>query len=224
MYRFTNITGRTTLTGKPATTVLVINNNAVRPEEQRNFSVPTSDILSAMEAGSILVEKDRQGSWVPVRGIDDFEGFSIRRKEQELRLQTIDGHRTSKVVTFEVFAGDAPPPPPAAETPPPEVTGEIESAPGTIEWSEDSITVEGAVITDETAEDVEEVAEESTEEDAEAEGVEEEATEVVTSDSMSAKEAAAHIEATPAEELEGFLSESESRKSVLAAWEAKFAN
>jgi hypothetical protein len=38
---------------------------------------------------------------------------------------------------------------------------------------------------------------------------------------MTAKDAADHIAATPLEDLEGFVSEGEERKTVLAAWEAK---
>jgi hypothetical protein len=38
---------------------------------------------------------------------------------------------------------------------------------------------------------------------------------------MTAKEAAQYIAATSLEELDGFVAESEERKTVLAAWEAK---
>ena len=44
---------------------------------------------------------------------------------------------------------------------------------------------------------------------------------VKSSADMTAKDAADHIAATPLEDLEGFVSEGEERKTVLAAWEAK---
>lgn len=44
----------------------------------------------------------------------------------------------------------------------------------------------------------------------------------VTSDEMSAADAAKHIRDTDKEDLEGFLAENESRKTVLDAWDKKF--
>lgn len=48
--------------------------------------------------------------------------------------------------------------------------------------------------------------------------------EVETSGSMTAVDAANHIMNTPSDLLEGFLSEDESRKTVLKAWDEKFHN
>jgi len=81
--------------------------------------------------------------------------------------------------------------------------------------------------TEESTEAVSEEVESTTTEDAapveqpEETSAETEVKSVKSSADMTAKDAADHIAATPLEDLEGFVSEGEERKTVLAAWEAK---
>lgn len=81
--------------------------------------------------------------------------------------------------------------------------------------------------TEESTEAVSEEVESTTTEDAapveqpEETSAETEVESVKSSADMTAKDAADHIAATPLEDLEGFVSEGEERKTVLAAWEAK---
>ena len=81
--------------------------------------------------------------------------------------------------------------------------------------------------TEKSTEMVSEEVESTTTEDAapveqpEETSAETEVESVKSSADMTAKDAADHIAATPLEDLEGFVSEGEERKTVLAAWEAK---
>ena len=79
-------------------------------------------------------------------------------------------------------------------------------------------------VVEETTEEVveEPVAEATVEEEAPAEEAAAETTGSVSSD-LSAKEAIDHIKANSAADLAGFVTDSETRKTVLAAWEAKQA-
>ena len=127
----------------------------------------------------------------------------------------------------------------ASEESAPEVEAEAKAEVAT----EETPSEEETVVTEETASpdaeaEVEEKTEESTEavseevestttEDAapveqpEETSAETEVESVKSSADMTAKDAADHIAATPLEDLEGFVSEGEERKTVLAAWEAK---
>jgi small subunit ribosomal protein S16 len=129
----------------------------------------------------------------------------------------------------------------AAETTENEATEE--SAPEVEAEAKAEVATEETVVAEETASpdaeaEVEEKTEESTEavseevestttEDAapveqpEETSAETEVESVKSSADMTAKDAADHIAATPLEDLEGFVSEGEERKTVLAAWEAK---
>ncbi len=130
-----------------------------------------------------------------------------------------------------------------------EVAAEAEAAEATEEVEETASeeTTEDTAVVEETTETVEEVAEEPATEEAVVEEVKEEApaveeTEVVAeevaekkeeeekattsedgqnSSAMTAKEAADHIKNTDLADLEGFIADDESRKTVLAAWESK---
>jgi small subunit ribosomal protein S16 len=81
--------------------------------------------------------------------------------------------------------------------------------------------------TEESTESVSEEIESTTAEDAapveppEETSAETEVESVRSSADMTAKDAADHIAATPLEDLEGFVSDDEERKTVLAAWETK---
>jgi small subunit ribosomal protein S16 len=127
----------------------------------------------------------------------------------------------------------------ASEESAPEVEAEVKAEVAT----EETPSEEETVVAEETASpdaeaEVEEKTEESTEavseevesptiEDAapveqpEETSAETEVESVKSSADMTAKDAADHIAATPLEDLEGFVSEGEERKTVLAAWEAK---
>jgi small subunit ribosomal protein S16 len=121
-----------------------------------------------------------------------------------------------------------------------EVAAEVaEEAPAEEAVTEE--TVEEALAEEPAAEEVaeevpaeepaaEEVVEETPAEEPAAEEVVEEAPaeepateEAKTSSDMSAKDAAEHIAATDLADLEGFVTDAEERKTVLAAWEAKKA-
>ena len=116
------------------------------------------------------------------------------------------------------------------EAPVAEETPEVVEEPAVEEVAEETpVTEEAAEVVEEPA--VEEVAEEAP---AAAEVVEEpvveEKTEAVaeesavkTSDSLTAKEAIDHINDTDVADLAGFVTETEERKTVLAAWESKQA-
>ena len=127
----------------------------------------------------------------------------------------------------------------ASEESAPEVEAEAkaEAAPEETPSEEETVVAEETASPDAEAE-VEEKTEESTEavseevestttEDAapveqpEETSAETEVESVKSSADMTAKDAADHIAATPLEDLEGFVSEGEERKTVLAAWEAK---
>lgn len=79
--------------------------------------------------------------------------------------------------------------------------------------------------TEEVAAEAETTEEETTEEPAEEEKAEEKSEEAAstsgTSEDMTAKEAIDHIRDNDMAALEGFVTDAESRKTVLAAWEAK---
>ena len=131
----------------------------------------------------------------------------------------------------------------ASEESAPEVEAEAKAEVAT----EETPSEEETVVAEETASpDAEAEVEEKTEESTEAvsEAVSEEVESTTTEDAapveqpeetsaetevesvkssadMTAKDAADHIAATPLEDLEGFVSEGEERKTVLAAWEAK---
>ena len=115
-------------------------------------------------------------------------------------------------------------------TPEAEVTSE-EASVETVEESgatEEEATEEATEATDDSEEAPAEVEVEAASDEApevEAETVEEsaEAPEATSASSkdMTAKEAVGHIAAHSVEELEGFITSDEERKTVLAAWEAK---
>ena len=97
--------------------------------------------------------------------------------------------------------------------------------------AEEVVAEETAVAEEEAAEEVaeepaaeaEEVVEEAPAEEAAEEVAEEPAAETTTqlSSDMAAKDAIAHIKNTDVEQLKGFVTEAETRKTVLAAWEEK---
>ena len=97
----------------------------------------------------------------------------------------------------------------------------VEEAP---EVEEEVAEAPAEEVVEETTEEVveEPVAEATVEEEAPAEEAAAETTGSVSSD-LSAKEAIDHIKANSAADLAGFVTDSETRKTVLAAWEAKQA-
>lgn len=105
-----------------------------------------------------------------------------------------------------------------AEEAAPEAEEEVAEAPAEEAPAEEA--VEEEVAEEPVAE--EPVAEEAPAEEAPAEEPAAEATSSVSSD-LSAKEAIDHIKATGLADLAGFVTDSETRKTVLAAWEAKQA-
>lgn len=243
-FRFINVTGRTSLTNTLATANLVIDNSVVRPEEERHFDVPTSDICAAMIAKSISVSRNRgAGSWVPVSSLADFTEFSILQVITKQRVQTVDGFRFSEVTSFDISHridvsevkeddtdtaisnGDDVPGDEIVDGPHGESNDETVDGPddeeGNEQWSgevaDETDSVEPEITeSDATEEDTEEapVVDEPTEETTET-------TSTVRSLDFNAKDAVAYIKATDAEALVGFLSDEESRTSVLAAWEDK---
>lgn len=97
----------------------------------------------------------------------------------------------------------------AEETASPDAEAEVEEK---TEESTEAVSEEVESTTSEDAAPVEQPEENSAETEVES---------VKSSADMTAKDAADHIAATPLEDLEGFVSEGEERKTVLAAWEAK---
>ena len=97
----------------------------------------------------------------------------------------------------------------AEETASPDAEAEVEEK---TEESTEAVSEEVESTTSEDAAPVEQPEETSAETEVES---------VKSSADMTAKDAADHIAATPLEDLEGFVSEGEERKTVLAAWEAK---
>ena len=97
----------------------------------------------------------------------------------------------------------------AEETASPDAEAEVEEK---TEESTEAVSEEVESTTTEDAAPVEQPEETSAETEVES---------VKSSADMTAKDAADHIAATPLEDLEGFVSEGEERKTVLAAWEAK---
>ena len=97
----------------------------------------------------------------------------------------------------------------AEETASPDAEAEVEEK---TEESTEAVSEEVESTTTEDAAPVEQSEETSAETEVES---------VKSSADMTAKDAADHIAATPLEDLEGFVSEGEERKTVLAAWEAK---
>jgi small subunit ribosomal protein S16 len=97
----------------------------------------------------------------------------------------------------------------AEETASPDAEAEVEEK---TEESTEAVSEEVESPTTEDAAPVEQPEETSAETEVES---------VKSSADMTAKDAADHIAATPLEDLEGFVSEGEERKTVLAAWEAK---
>ena len=97
----------------------------------------------------------------------------------------------------------------AEETASPDAEAEVEEK---TEESTEAVSEEVESTTTEDAAPVEQPEETSAETEVES---------VRSSADMTAKDAADHIAATPLEDLEGFVSEGEERKTVLAAWEAK---
>ena len=93
----------------------------------------------------------------------------------------------------------------AEETASPDAEAEVEEKTEAVSEEVESTTTEDAA-------PVEQPEETSAETEVES---------VKSSADMTAKDAADHIAATPLEDLEGFVSEGEERKTVLAAWEAK---
>ena len=97
----------------------------------------------------------------------------------------------------------------AEETASPDAEAEVEEK---TEESTEAVSEEVESTTSEDAAPVEQPEETSAETEVES---------VKSSADMTAKDAADHIAATPLEDLEGFVSDGEERKTVLAAWEAK---
>ncbi len=97
----------------------------------------------------------------------------------------------------------------AEETASPDAEAEVEEK---TEESTEAVSEEVESTTTEDAAPVEQPEETSAETEVES---------VKSSADMTAKDAADHIAATPLKDLEGFVSEGEERKTVLAAWEAK---
>ena len=97
----------------------------------------------------------------------------------------------------------------AEETASPDAEAEVEEK---TEESTEAVSEEVESTTTEDAAPVEQPEETSAETEVES---------VKSSADMTAKDAADHIAATPLEDLEGFVSEGEERKTVLAAWVAK---
>lgn len=127
---------------------------------------------------------------------------------EEATEETAEAEATEEEVVEEAPAEE----PAAEETTEPEA--EVEEA------VEETVEEPAAEETEEPAEEV--AAEEEVTEEAPAEEPAAEATTQVSSD-MTAKEAIDHIQATALADLEGFVTDAEERKTVLAAWESKQA-
>ena len=153
-------------------------------------------------------------------------------KEAEEKAEAETAEPTDSVETTESEAADVATPEVEASTE--EATTEQESPEQEEATANETATQEVKAEAETTEEEAEESTEvvsedaETTAEDAPAEQPEQteavaEATEpsAKSSADMTAKEAAVYIAATPLEELDGFVAESEERKTVLAAWEAK---
>lgn len=127
---------------------------------------------------------------------------------EEATEETAEAEATEEEVVEEAPAEE----PAAEETTEPEA--EVEEA------VEETVEEPAAEETEEPAEEV--AAEEEVVEEVPAEEPAAEATTQVSSD-MTAKEAIDHIQATALADLEGFVTDAEERKTVLAAWESKQA-
>lgn len=132
---------------------------------------------------------------------------------------------TDEAATEEV-AEDAPAEEETPEVEAKEAAEEVEEniAEATEEPATEEAEVEEAPAEEEKEEAVEETADEAPTEEEKEEVAEEpkaEASSSETSDDMTAKDAIDHIKNTDMDALKGFISDDESRKTVLAAWESK---
>lgn len=156
------------------------------------------------------VEKKAETAAAELAAEQEAEAATEETEEvvEEATEETAEAEATEEEVVEEAPAEE----PAAEETTEPEA--EVEEA------VEETVEEPAAEETEEPAEEV--AAEEEVTEEAPAEEPAAEATTQVSSD-MTAKEAIDHIQATALADLDGFVTDAEERKTVLAAWESKQA-
>jgi hypothetical protein len=184
-YSLTNITHRVKQFQRQSRRNLLVDGSVVRPEETRQFDVPTQDICQHLDDGAIVVTRGSH----PIRRTGDFVLFDIERVTTPVSEETVDGTRIIKRVRYEIRAADEE----VAE----ELTQKADSAP------EDPEDGERQGETEEPAEEPVEAPEETSEEEVPEEGhLEEEVSEDEAPEDEAPEEEASEEDETAGEEDE----------------------
>ena len=212
-YRAVNVTAEPDLLPTPHIQDLIVDGQLVRPHEEYQFNDFTQDILAGMYEGTLRVTR---ADGTPVR-FDRMaeEGLVVNTTVKLARTRTVDGiayvrSRHYAVFPLEVEEADE------QDSPDSDAASKVgtdedapangESAPtATEEPSTDDESTEDAPADDAPVQEPEENAPVS----------------VVPSHEMKAAEAVAYINDNEVADLAGFVTEEESRKTVLDAWAAK---
>lgn len=154
----------------------------------------------------------------------ELETEAASKKSEEAKTEEVEAIADAEEISTEETTNEAPAEEVAEETAPEtDETPEVEAKEAAeeveeniAEATEEPATEEATVVeTKDEAPAEEEKAEETADEPKAA------ASSSENSDSMTAKEAIDHIKDTDLEALKGFISDDESRKTVLSAWESK---